>query len=104
MVKPIREFIQIQGQIFGRNLMINAGDRPLEQGPDIFNPVNMDFPGLHIGFLMVHGIMDKLRGIEPPIGLKLIGMNFGPRRGVFADESRQGADLHIINRLHEDFA
>ena len=84
--------------------MENAGDGPLEQGPDILNSVDMNIPGLHIGFLMGHSIMNKFRGINPPIRLKLIGMNFGPWCGMFADKIGKGANLHIINRLHEDFA
>ena len=47
--------------------MENAGDSSLEQGPNILNAVSVDIPGLHIGFLMIHGIMHKLRGIKPQV-------------------------------------
>lgn len=105
MIKPIRELVQIQRQILGRNLVVNAGDRPLEQGPDILNPVNMNIPGLHIVFSgMVHGIMDKFRAIEPQVRAKFIGMDFRAGQGVFADETPQGAGFDIINRFHKDFA
>jgi len=104
MVKTESELIEVQGQILGRNLMENAGDRSFEKGPHILNPVSMDISGLHIGFLMVHGIMDKLRGIKPQISRELVSMDFGPRFSIIADESCKGAGLNILNRLHKDFA
>ncbi len=68
--------------------MINTSDSPLEQGPNILNPVSMDIPGLHIGFRMIDRIMDKFRAIKPQVGLELIGMNFGPRMHMVADKSQ----------------
>ena len=47
--------------------------------------------------------MYKLRAIKPNIRLEFVGMYFGPRHGMFADESPQSAFLDIINRFHEDF-
>lgn len=104
MVEPIRKLIKVQRQIFIGNLVENAGNSPLKQRPNVFNPVSMDFPGLHIGFLMVDGIMDELRAIKPLIGGKFIGMDFGPRFGVGADEARQSAFFDIVQSLHTDFA
>jgi hypothetical protein len=67
IVEPESELVEVQGQILSLNLVENAVDRPLEQGPNIFNRVIVDIPGLHIAFLMVHGIMDKLRGVKPQV-------------------------------------
>jgi hypothetical protein len=39
--------------------MKDAHDAALEQGPDILNPIHMDF-ALHIGFRVIHGLMRKL--------------------------------------------
>ena len=104
VIEPESELIQIQGQILSGNLMKNAGDCSLEQRPKILNPISMNIPGLHIGFAMVYRIMDKLRGIESQVRPELISMDFGPRRGIIADEIPQGAGLHILNRFHKDFA
>jgi len=104
IVESVSELVKVKRQILSGNFMKDTGNGPLEERPDIFDPIGMDIPGLHVGFLMIYGIVDKFRGIKPQVRRILIGMDFGPRLCMIADEVRKGAGLHIFNRLHKDFA
>ena len=90
IIEAVGELIEVEGQILGRDLVVHAHDASLEQGPHIFDAVGVDL-AIHVGLLVVHGLVGEAGGIEPEVGRELIGMNLGPDLNPALDESPEGS-------------
>ena len=82
---PPREFIDIALQVFGRHLVVDADEAPLQQCPEAFNTVRMRLAA-HI---LTHGVVHCLvRPVNPLVGTGLVRVE---RRTVCGVISRNPA-------------
>ena len=103
VVEPEGKLVEVQWQVLGRNLVEYAHDPTLEQRPGVLNAVDVDVP-VNVGLGVIDRLMSKLRAIQPAVGAKLVGMDFGSFPGMGADEIGQRVGGDVLNRLKADAA
>lgn len=84
-VEAVGELVEVEGKVLGRDLVVHAHDAALEQGPHVFDAVGVDL-AVHVGLLMVHGLMGEAGGIKPEVGGEFIGMNLSADLNPALDE------------------
>src|SRR5262245_5061890 len=95
-----RLFVQIAEQVEGLDGNVRALDRPLEQGPEVLQPVGVDLPA-HVGFRVVNHAVGILGG-QPVVGLEGIGVDGGPGLDVLLDLRSEGLLPIVRHVLHAD--
>ena len=103
VVEAERKLVQVQREILRGDFVIDAHDGPLEQRPDILDPIDMDW-AIHIGLSMIHSPVRILGTIKPEIRGEAIGMDFSSRLRMLTNELGQGAARDILYGLHSDVA
>lgn len=69
--------------------MKDAHDAALDQRPDVLDAVHMH-PVLHVGLGMIHGLMGKLRAVQPEVRSELVGMHLRSRVDILPNEVCEG--------------
>lgn len=70
--------------------MKHAHDPAFEQGLNVLDPIHMNL-SVHIGPGMVHGLLSKLRTIQPEIADEFVGMHLRSWLYILPYEIRKGA-------------
>src|SRR5262245_19912506 len=93
MVEAIGEFVEIQRQILGADLVVLPDDGALEQRPHAFDAVGVNLltnrPILHVQLGVFHAVVRELRRVNPVVARELIGVDVGAGLGVLANEGGQ---------------
>lgn len=101
---PPRKFVQVQRQIFLRDVVIGANDATLEQGPKGFDALSVNLATHVLALAMAHNFTTHVR-IKQPIAGVFVGcdqLHFVS--ADFTDETIQCRGVGVLDHLTDNIA